>query len=230
MRRSYRQFGQILLWCGFSNVALAACFVVGANWSYVKGYAAQIGYGKTTEIVRPGGPVAAPRTDRKGNEPLAMGVQSSLKVPLTLTRIAQLHSADEGDPTAGGTGDADPIYGPETPLAAVAYETGATAEESRSMRVAPLIRKDRKTGKLEIGNFTPMKLAGDAGECLDMAHSMLGDFGISEDRLQVMTTSDTITIAKLCATNGSIIFSCRNNEITISPRKSRPDDKCSREG
>jgi hypothetical protein len=94
------------------------------------------------------------------------------------------------------------------------------------MRIAPILRKDGRTGQLEIGNFKSLSFVGGTSECLDMGYAMLGDTGTSNDLLEVLASTNAITIAKICAKNGSVVLTCRNEQITISPRRSRPDDKC----
>ena len=75
-----------------------------------------------------------------------------------------------------------------------------------------------------------MSVIGRTGDCLNLGYSMLEDTGSPQDLLEVIMASDQITIARICASNGSIMLSCRNDQITVSPRRARPDDKCERAG
>ena len=53
-----------------------------------------------------------------------------------------------------------------------------------------------------------------------MGYSMLGDVNSSSDLLDIMVASDEITISKICTANGSILITCRNGQISVSPRRS----------
>ena len=104
--------------------------------------------------------------------------------------------------------------------------TPVTTEEARGLHVAPILRKNESTGKLEIGSFKPVTFVGRTDECLIFGQSILGDVKVSPGLLNVLAQSDQITITKICASNGSVIMTCRNDQITISPRRPRPDDRC----
>ena len=106
--------------------------------------------------------------------------------------------------------------------ASAALSPPPTMEETRGLRVSPILRKNPVTSMLEIGNFKSLALAGDSQECLDVGYSMLGDVNTSTDLLDVMIASDEITIAKICTSNGSVMITCRNEQIAVSPRRSRP--------
>ena len=108
--------------------------------------------------------------------------------------------------------------------------TPITAEEVRGLHVTPILRKSQSTGKLEIGSFKPVTFAGGADECLNFGHSMLDDSKFPTNLLTVLAQSDQITITRICASNGSVIMTCRGDQITISPRRSRPDDNCLAQG
>ena len=113
-------------------------------------------------------------------------------------------------------------------VAAARFEGMSTADNVQGMRVSPLLRTNKETGNREIGNFKSMSFSGDVAACLDMGTSMLGDVKITGEKLEVLTSSALITVAKICAANGTVILSCRNDQITISSRRSRPDDSCVR--
>lgn len=94
----------------------------------------------------------------------------------------------------------------------------------------PMLRVDRKSGRLELANPRPLSLVGGMNTCLEVGYSMLRKAQSSDDLLMVLTASAQITIAKICASNGSVVISCRNNQITVSPRPARPNDNCVRSG
>lgn len=223
--------GQIMLWSGISNCVLVACFVVGANYHALHDLAMPAKAVKpatsSSQVTRTDDQLATARMLRQDNERLTKGVQSSLKVSLSLTRVPQSHFASSDDGTAGANGESQFSDGPnQGELESAAYDAVPTAEETQGLKVEPILRRDPRTGQLHIGNFKSLSFVGDSEECLNMGYAMLGDAKMSNDALDVMASSDSITIAKICAKDGSVIISCRNNQITISPRRSRPDDKC----
>jgi hypothetical protein len=86
----------------------------------------------------------------------------------------------------------------------------------------------RKSNGIEIGNFRSVTMDGAADECLNLGYTMLSAAKAKQDLLDVMVANNQITIANICASNGKVVFSCRNGKISISPRRARPDDSCSR--
>jgi hypothetical protein len=102
------------------------------------------------------------------------------------------------------------------------------AQADGAQRVAPLLRRNPQSGLLEIGNFNSVQLTGTGEDCITTGQSLLTDLGLSGDSVVSVAESDQISIARICASNGSIILSCRNDVTTISPRRPRPDDKCNR--
>ncbi len=77
---------------------------------------------------------------------------------------------------------------------------------------------------VEIGNFKPVTMQGGADECLAIGQSLVGS--AKGGQLDVMVSSRQITVAKICANNGTIFLTCRGGQITISPRRARPDSRC----
>ena len=219
---------------GAFNLVLVLVFVAGTQWSRVEALLSQGIGGQRTAIARASDPLAAARLFRRDNELTTRGVQSHLKGALTLSTVRLSDDSGGSDADLPGTlgveGGRFGEFGPEASLSSASYEGMPTAEETAGMRIAPILRKDARTGQIEIGNFKSMTFVGDASECLDMGYAMLGDTGTSNDLLEIMTTSDAITIARICARNGSVIISCRNDQITVSPRQARPDDKCKAPG
>ena len=125
--------------------------------------------------------------------------------------------------------------GPETP-GSDTYMLDKEANSSDPMatnagqHIAPILQKDPRTGHLSIGNFKAISMAGPQDECFGIGRSMLQDVGASSQQLSVVTSSKQIAIAKICAGNGSVILTCRAGQITVSPRRQRPDDNCSASG
>ncbi len=94
--------------------------------------------------------------------------------------------------------------------------------------VPAMLRRGKNGNGIEIGNFHSATIGGDAEECVNLGYTMLSAARAKEDLLDVMVANKQITIAKICANNGTIVLSCRNGKISISPRRARPDDSCSR--
>ena len=204
---------------GISNVLLVGLFLLTANWNTLRAYMQhrpQPSQQQQTTMSRSADPMAYSRMMRGDNEAWVRGVQSSFKGSLTLTRKTARYWPDE----QGGDGSADEFgRGPEA--------SGDFGPESGSgERIAPILTRDRSSGQIKIGNFKSMSFVGEADECLDMGYSMLNDAGFSSDMLDVMAASDEITVAKICASNGTVIMSCRAGQIAISSRRPRPDDNC----
>lgn len=108
-------------------------------------------------------------------------------------------------------------------------EQEAPARLTRVPGASPVLRKSSKTGKLEIANFTTMNFEGSSDECPEFGVSMLEFADTSPDLLEILNSTDEITVARICAANGSVILSCRNEQITLSSRRARPGDGCSRQ-
>lgn len=104
-------------------------------------------------------------------------------------------------------------------------ETGPEGAGAQAM--GPLLRMNRQSGKLEIGSFETLSLASEPGHCLAMGYTLLGDAGAPEDDLLVLAQSEAITMARICASNGSVVITCRMNRMTISPRRLKPNENCS---
>lgn len=93
--------------------------------------------------------------------------------------------------------------------------------------VPAMLRRGKNGNGVEIGNFRSATIGGGAEECVSLGYTMLSAARAKEDLLNVMVANKQITIAKICASNGTIILTCRNGKISISPRRARPDDSCS---
>jgi hypothetical protein len=89
-----------------------------------------------------------------------------------------------------------------------------------------MLQRGKAPRRVRIGNFSPITLDGDAEECVAVGTSMVASAGGAEDLLDVMAADDRITVAKICAENGSIILMCRGGKFSINPRKPHPTDGC----
>ncbi len=104
----------------------------------------------------------------------------------------------------------------------------AATEEGLPEGIPAMLRPNASRTGIEIGNFHSASLEGDSEECLNLGYSMLRAAHANDDLMDVMVSNKQITIAKICAANGTIVFSCRSGKISISPRRARPDDSCGR--
>lgn len=228
-----RRFLDIVLWSSLTNLILIACFLAGWNFDAIK---ARFLPDRVAQALSEGSvdPLAASRRELQDNELLTSGPQRQLKGSLQFTVISStppeepvdmapapaddvqsdaIAAADdapaERDP---GDGAGDITVGPEDPA----------AQLSRS----PVLRKAPKSGEVEIGSFTTVSLPGASAECLDTAYGLLDDAGASRDKLKVLAESKLITVARICASNGSLVVTCRSDQITISPRRLKPNESC----
>jgi hypothetical protein len=116
------------------------------------------------------------------------------------------------------------------PTADLALAAGASVDDSEVLRLKPILHKNPQNRKLEIGNFKSLSLVGSPEDCLDFGYSLLSGAGTPNDKLEVVAAADEITVARICAANGSVIITCRAGQIAVSPRRSRPDDQCAQKG
>jgi hypothetical protein len=92
--------------------------------------------------------------------------------------------------------------------------------------VAPMLQVDSQTRAVKIGNYSSVTIDGDPSECTALGHSLLSNAGDNNGSLEVLVETNEIVMARICASNGTVILTCRQNKITISPRKARPSDAC----
>ncbi len=118
----------------------------------------------------------------------------------------------------------------EESTADLALAAGASVDDSEALRATPILRKSAQGGKLEIGSFKSLSLVGSPEDCLSFGDALIRDAGVNDQKVDVVTNVSVITIARICAINGSVIITCRGGQIAVSPRKSRPDDQCERKG
>ena len=99
-------------------------------------------------------------------------------------------------------------------------------EEVRAMAIEPILKASDREGKVAIGSFKPISVSGNSDSCVALGHSMLTEAKSSKTLLDVVIETDAITIAKICTSNGAVFLTCRAGQITISPRRPRPDNGC----
>lgn len=216
-----RGVGEIVLWSALTNVILLGCFAVGWNLDRIRArFAPPLAPAAMVEIAgRTNDPLAVSRYEREDNELLTRGPQRQLKGPLQLTLLAaaeddipdaqpaaeDMVSEEQGDGSGGIT------VGPEDPAAMVR---------------SPLLRKGGKIGEVVIGTFSTVSMTGSSETCLETAYGLLEDAGAGRDKLELMAQSPAITVARICASNGSLVVTCRLDQITISPRRLKPNENC----
>lgn len=237
-----RQLGSYALWIGFSNLLFALVLAISTNFEV---FGSAINFFKSVNYsvaVVKSDLLTVSRLQRVDNEMLASLATSHPKSGLNITRVEMTGvSVQDYDVLASDNVNPsnDVTSGPETPNSDTYaldqenkdigpsgdVESGAASPVARQ-KVAPILLKDKMTGQLQIGNFKSLAMAGSVGECLNVGQSMLGDVGSSTKRLDVLVSSKQITIAKICASNGVVVISCRSQQITVSPRHFQMDDKC----
>jgi len=217
------ELGRIIIWVGISNVLLVGLIYLGMNREAILPLLSLFEPHGAASAVAVADPLASARLQRTDNEILLSTAQPARKGALAMTRISLSGMSVVSE-------QASDAAEPPEDASTAAVDAMPSTEEVQGLKMAPVLRKDKATGRLEIGNFKPMSLAGGTDECLNIGYSMLGDTNSSNDLLEVMTASDQITIARICASNGSVVLSCRNDQITVSPRRARPDDRCERAG
>jgi hypothetical protein len=178
-------------------------------------------------------PLTASRRALQDNELLTRGPQRQLKGPLQFTLVpstpaeAPVEASAEApldvqtDAVAAADGSAEQDQGDGSGEITVGPE-----DPSAQLAKSPVLRRSQKNGDVEIGSFTTVSLPGSSSECLDTAYGLLDDAGASRDKLKVLAESRLITVARICAANGSLVVTCRSDQITISPRRLKPNENC----
>ena len=223
------------MWMGISNALLVSFIYVGMNPEAIRPLLNLLEPPRILAAAKVPDPLAAARLQRTDNELMLSISRPVHKGALTMSRISLsgvsvVNQSSFATNAAEISEPAQEVSAPLENIADTADEAIASTEEGGGQKTDPILRKDKNTGQLEIGNFKPMSVTGRTGDCLNLGYSMLDDTGSSKDFLKVMMASDQITIARICASNGSIVLTCRNDQITVSPRRARPDDKCQRAG
>jgi len=228
-----RRFLDIVLWSSLTNLMLLAFFFAGWNFDALKARFLPPPVMQALTVTNED-PLTDSRRALQDNELLTSGPQRQLKGPLQFTLVP---STPPEQPVQA-TGDATADEQSET----VAAVDDATAEQDQGdgagemtvgpedpaaqMVKSPVLRKAQKNGDVEIGSFTTVSLPGSSSECLDTAYGLLEDAGASRDKLKVLAESKLITVARICAANGSLVVTCRSDQITISPRRLKPNESC----
>lgn len=240
MKSSVRRVFEIILWSGVTNVVLLTAFFVGLGFQEFRSSMAALRLGELQQAqpswvitaanilgVIPASPPPPPMPMQladRGDLQLVVadpdGLKGSLEpLPITSVEKSEDSAGFEAEATAAEEVAAEAIDG-EAPLDVVGPE-GAQAQS-----LSPVLKKNRKNGKLEIGNFDTVSLMGNATECLEMGYTLLDDAGASDTELEVLAQTSMITMARICASNGSVVITCRADQVTISPRRPRPNDTC----
>lgn len=212
---------RILLWSGICNLVLTSVFM----WTMLQGYTGLAGSPAQSPLTPAADgthdPLANSRPLRSDQETGVRGPRFSdkRKGPLAFTRIPVAMASALA---AERISDISALQAGREP----ALDEPVAAEEARGLRIGPVLRKNPQSGKLEIGSFSPLTFAGSSDECLELGQSMLEFADSSPDSLEILSSSGAITIARICAANGSVVITCRNEEITLSPRRTRPSDQC----
>ena len=247
-RSRFNAFGWAAFWIGFSNLVFAIVLAIAANNNLTSHYM-DLFRPKLWDSATPV-PVALDKVNAdlvshdSPYDPQSKGSLNITRVPISRSTFTQAMSArsevksdqvaDEAAYHLTDGKEGEIVNGPETPANNIdavidgndlASDVGL-ANQPNGQLVSPILVKNAVNGQLSIGNFKSFSVAGSSDECLSVARTMLQDVGISTDRLSIVTASKQITIAKICASNGAVVISCRGQHITMSPRRSRPDDNC----
>lgn len=224
----FRRIFDIVLWSSITNFILLGVFVAGWHSERIRAYALELLSPPTAEAKVNDLPDGRP--ELQDNELLTRGLQRQLKGPLQITLVtstepeaptaeepAEVAAVEPEQEAVGaeqdqGDGTGDITVGPEDPA----------AQLSRS----PVLRKAQKNGDVEIGSFATVSLPGSSTECLETAYNLLEDAGAPREKLKVLADSKMITVARICALNGSLVVTCRMDQITISPRRLKPNETC----
>lgn len=224
-----QHFGRIAFWSVLSNAVLADLFIMAASLQQMETYFTHDPQSRVTIVAKTYDPLAVTRMRKSDIEANSGSVLTAGKSSLGLARKIAPDNYDATRQAALSEVDVEPeTDSASAEVVAARFEDVSAVDDVQGMRVSPLLRTNKETGNLEIGNFKSLSFAGDVAACLDMGTSMLDDVNITGERLEVLTSSALITVAKICAANGTVILSCRNDQITISSRRPRPDDNCVR--
>jgi hypothetical protein len=153
-------------------------------------------------------------SNQGGKEPLLASIAAASDVSLSIP----------GDEPSEAT--AKEMKQDRTSYDVLSIDEPAHASDAEAKRVAPMLQREGVTGQLVIATFGAISFPGEGRSCLEIGASMLRDLELPEEKLDVLVDTDEITLVRICAKNGSVVMSCRNDLVTLSRRVSRPDDKC----
>ena len=217
---------RIIIWSGLTNLLLMAVYFGAQRLDIVSSPAVYLDLALNDKTLLMGSaswmPEAGPEGGKQDGSITAS--KSDFSPPITMA-MKSGPGTDQPGMNEMPAGEAENLSTSELALAA-----GASVEDSEDLSARPILLKNPQSGKLEIGNFKSLSVVGSSEDCLDFGHSMLSDAGSANTKLDIMIAEDEITIARICAVNGSVIISCRGGQISVSPRKSRPDDRCAEKG
>jgi hypothetical protein len=215
-----------LLWTGLFNIALTLGLLFAAHQGLFEPVAARL-RAEPAKGPAPGQPVVAQslRTDLPAKHLPPVGAGSG-KRSLAFSVVARTSDQSfKNEPLEAAT-DEEAFESVDVAPDGARYAEPLTRNPIRGAARMPSLRRNPRTGEPEIGNFAQMTLPDEEGDCLEIGRTLLEDAALSADLLDVLTADDEITIGRICASNGSIVLTCRNGEITLSPRRKRPDDQC----
>jgi hypothetical protein len=172
---------------------------------------------RLTDVQRVNDPLALPRMYRDDRlfSYLDLAVNRSSKRPFDDVQLAAADPGIQADGAAGSDSAA----------------SGTELEEHNSLAsldgaAQPSLYFDPASGQQVIGSFKTLSFPGDHELCTDTAQSMISDAKGDQNSLHTLADTREIKVMRICAGNGAVIITCRNNQVTISPRRSRPDDGC----
>lgn len=177
-------------------------------------------------------PLALPRMYRDNRlfSYLDFAVNRSTKQPHIGLELAAAgpdtegETADDGASIAPGANLED-----QAPVAGLDEEAESGGPETPALdgiRTLPSLFFDRSARRQVIGNFETRSLPGDYGSCTEIAQSMIRDAKAGQNSLHTLADTEAIKVMRICAANGTVIITCRNDQVTISPRRPRPNDGC----
>jgi hypothetical protein len=184
-----------------------------------------------TDIRRTDDPLALPRMYRDNQlfSYLDSTINRSTKQPNIESQPAAVDPAIDAE-----TIDGDPMLSEanleeraqSADIDDVAETDGSETPDRDRMATQPSLYFDPATRQQVIGNFRTRSFPGDHRSCTETAQAMISDAGGRQASLLTLADIDAIKVMKICAANGTVIITCRNDQITISPRRARPDDGC----
>lgn len=223
MRRDIRSDLDVMLWTGVFQLVILSTFLAG--WAL------------RDALTQGNSMQAVPIPPQLRQD--AVPAEAPLPPPVMAERVPKV-DLDIPAPAAGenvsrktADGDFGEPAGADEPLeeAAGAFDQeepgDVTGPEGRNgSAMGAILRMDRRNDSLRIGSFETVTLEGGAEQCLDMGRMLLEDAGAGEDRLEILAQSRAVTMARICASNGSVVITCRRGLITISPRRLKPSESC----
>jgi hypothetical protein len=227
-----RRIFDIVLWSSITNLILLGVFMAGLNFDAIRSYAIERLDPASAAAARVAGSQPVGRAELQDNELLTSGPQRQLKGPLQITLVPST-AAPEATPT-DATAEAQPVDVATADTASAEPDQGdgsgdmtvGPEDAAAQLSKSPVLHKGQKDGEMEIGDFSTVSLPGPISECLDTAYGLLEDAGASRDKLKVLADTKMITVARICAANGSLVVTCRSGQITISPRRLKPNETC----